>query len=213
MVGTAGPSWLQGYSVLCNIMVSKKSWGDWWVGWKVPIAWDCWASFCLWELVSGGKHHLVVFLLWFPLCWINCVYLDPYISLLFLFSPMSHRCGSWVSRGCKISICCLGLSHYRVHNHSNISFCICNYVFLNMVFKETSHCLSVWHYLNIHVGISSPKLDLEKQLYCLVIKGRVVDQESWEWKGLDKQCLKKLCSFFSFNFQWHGLFLEQMKNY
>lgn len=124
--------------ILCCITScsAKKSWGDWWVGWQVPVTWDCWASVCLWELVSGGKHYFVVFQ--FPLCWINCVYLDPHISLLFLFSPMPHHCGSKIS---KISICCLGLSHYRVHNHSNISFFISSDVILNMIPEETTRRL------------------------------------------------------------------------
>lgn len=110
--------------------------------WKVPIAWALLGhQSALWGLVSGGKYHLVVFLLQFPLRWINCVYLDPYVSLLFLFSPMSHHCGRGVSRHCKISICCLGLSHHRVLNHSAISFCIRNDVILNMVPEETTHHL------------------------------------------------------------------------
>lgn len=88
-----------------------------------------------WKTALGGLSSSVYSLL-NKLCLFN-----PYIALLFLFSPMSHRCGSCVSRGCKISICCLGLSHCRVHNFSNISFCICNDAILNMVFKGTTHHL------------------------------------------------------------------------
>lgn len=129
--------------ILCHVTSSSA---------RIPEGTDGWlegayclgtagASVCLWGLVSGGKHHLVFFLLQFPLRWINCVYLDPYVSLLFLFSPMSHHCGRGVSRHCKISICCLGLSHHRVLNHSAISFCIRNDVILNMVPEETTHHL------------------------------------------------------------------------
>lgn len=28
-----GPSWLQGCSVLCNLVLSNSSWGDWWMDW------------------------------------------------------------------------------------------------------------------------------------------------------------------------------------
>lgn len=121
--------------------------GKWW---KTPLSGFCFlVSSSLNKLCLSGPMHFLA------------------------FPVLSHVSPLWEVReqgGYRISICCLGLSHYKVHYHSNISFCICNDVILNMISEETHH-LQLCHYLSIHVGISSPKLDLEKQLYSFMLVG------------------------------------------
>lgn len=99
MAGAADPNRLQGYSTPRNIMLSNKKQG---AGAGVGLGSNyCsvagWALICFWEVASGEKHHLVVFLLLFSFLFSSLTKLSLSGPMCFLDFPVlscvSHHCG------------------------------------------------------------------------------------------------------------------------
>lgn len=113
MAGAADPNQLQGYSTPCNIMLSNKKRG---AGAGVGLGSSyCsvggWALICFWEVASGEKHHLGVFLLLFSFLFSSLIKLSLSGSMRFLDFPVLSRVSRhWGARGCKVLSCCPGVS-------------------------------------------------------------------------------------------------------